>query len=423
MSEPKNSLPHRFSLFSVALVASVFPAWLGCGEQGPPVVQLPTPEVTVMQPLTLQVTDDFEDTGRTAAVEDVEIRSRVSGYLVKRHVPDGAEVKKDQVLFTIDPEPYQAALDRTLADVDRWKATLEKATADLARTRQLVPTGAASKEELDLNIAQVKLNEAEVKGAEADVKRAQLDLTWTEIKAPFDGRISKCNFSEGDLIPLGSEGEATTLTTIVSTQSMWVYFNVPERTLLEYQRQVRKEGKDSRPDHVKDVKAPFYIGLAVEEGYPRAGLIDFVDNRVDLQTGTIQLRGVVDNADRSLAAGLFVRVRLPMSDPRPSLLVPETAIATDQGQKYLLAVGEGDVVQRLPVVLGRQIRPEGFGEYFRVILSGLEPGKSVIVNGIQRARTGAKVAPKPAEPAAQGQVKPEPAAAAPTPPATQGQAK
>lgn len=381
-------------ILPVAIALAVLP---GCGQQAPPVVQPPPPEVTVMQPITWEMTDDFEDTGQTAAVDEVEVRARVSGYLIKRHVPDGAEVKKDQVLFTIDPEPYQAALDKATADVERWKATLDRAIADLARTKALLPSGAATQEEYDLNVAQVKLNEAELRGAEANLKRAQLDLGWTEIKAPFDGRISKCNFSAGDLIPVGSAGEATTLTTIVSTQSMWVYFNVPERTVLLYQQQVRKEGKDPRPDHIKDVKAPFFIGLAVEEGYPRAGTLDFFDNRVDPQTGTIQMRGILDNADRSLTPGLFVRVRLPMSLPAPALAVPESAIGTDQGQKYLLAVGKDDVVERLPVVLGRQIRPEGSKEVFRAILSGLEAGQTVIVNGIQRARTGAKVTPKSTE--------------------------
>ncbi len=397
MSRSRNLFHNRVSQLHIALVASVLAVQLGCGGSAPPVVEVPPPEVTVMQPVTAQVTDDFEDTGRTAAVEDVEIRSRVSGYLVKRHVLDGTEVKKDQVLFTIDPEPYQAKLDRANADVERWKATLEKAAADLSRSTRLLPTGAVSQEEYDLNVAQVKLNEAEIKGAEANLKQAQLDLGWTEIKAPFDGRIGKSNFSEGDLIPLGNAGEMTTLTTIVSTQNMWVYFTVPERTVLTYQQQVRKEGKDPRPEHIKNAKAPFFIGLAIEEGYPRAGIIDFVDNRVDLQTGTIQMRGLVDNADRSLTPGLFVRVRLPMSEATAALIVPERAIATDQGQKYLLAVGQGDIVERLPVALGRQIRPENSEEDFRVILSGLEADRKVIVNGIQRARTGAKVAPKAAE--------------------------
>ena len=138
--------------------------------------------------------------------------------------------------------------------MERWKATLEKAAADLSRSTRLLPTGAVSQEEYDLNVAQVKLNEAEIKGAEANLKQAQLDLGWTEIKAPFDGRIGKCNFSEGDLIPLGNAGEMTTLTTIVSTQNMWVYFTVPERTVLTYQQQVRKEGKDPRPEHIKNVR-------------------------------------------------------------------------------------------------------------------------------------------------------------------------
>ncbi len=397
MSNSNDPFQRRVSPFQVLAAALAVAALAGCGQQAPTVVPPPLPEVTVMKPATWQITDDFEDTGRTAAVDEVEMRARVSGYLIKRHVPDGAEVKKDQVLFTIDPEPYQAALDKANADVERWRATLDRAIADLARTKALLPSGAATQEEYDLNVAQVKLNEAELKGAESTVKRAQLDLGWTEIKAPFDGRISKCNFSEGDLIPMGSAGEATTLTTIVSTRSMWVYFNVPERTVLAYQEQVRKQGKDSRPDHIKDVKAPFFIGLAVDEGYPREGTLDFVDNRVDPQTGTIQLRGILDNADRSLTPGLFVRVRLPMSLPAPTLVVPESAIGTDQGQKYLLAVDNDNVVERLPVVLGRQVRPEGTKTTFRAILSGLEPDKTVIVNGIQRARTGAKVAPKPEE--------------------------
>lgn len=394
--------------FWIVLVAAVPPALCGCRQAAPTVAEAPPPEVSVMQPLVSEVADDFEDTGQTAAVEEVEIRARVSGYLVKKHVPDGAEVKKNQVLYTVDPLPYQAALERARADVDRWKATLDRAVAELERTRKLLPSGAATQADYELNVAQVKLNTAELHGAEASVKRADLDLGWTEVKAPLDGRVGRCNFSEGDLVPVGNESQATVLTTIVSTRSMWVYFNVPERTMLAHQQQVRESGHDTRPENVKDLKWPVFIGLANEEGYPHSGILDFVDNRVDPQTGTIRVRGIFDNADRWLTAGLFVRVRLPIDEPKPALLVPERAIGTDQGQKYLLAVGAADVVERLPVVLGRQTKPEGATEVFRVISSGLAPGRRVIVNGIQRARVGAKVSPKtvaaPAgsTPAAQG---------------------
>jgi len=385
---------------------------MGCGQKEPPVAQLPPAEVTVALPLTWEVTEDFEDIGQTASVEEVEIRARVSGYLVENLVADGALVNKDQELFKIDPSPYKAAYDAAAAEVKRWEATLAKTEADLKRNVKLVQTGAVSREDYELSAAQVAVSRAELEGGKAKVERANLDLGWTVVKAPFDGRIGKCNFDVGDLVPVGTADPATILTTILRVDQIWVYFNVPERTLLRYQQQVRESGRDARPDHIKDLKWPVYVGLPTGEGHPYQGILDFADNRVDPQTGTIRLRAILDNSQRVFTPGLFVRVRLPIGEPLPATLVPESAVGTDQGQKYLLAVDQEDVVQRVPVKLGRQLTLPGVDQSLRIVQEGLKAEQRVIVNGIQRARQGVKVAPKQVE-------LPRPQAAAPTAPAEQ----
>jgi len=388
-----------------ALAAALAIASTGCRGQGPALAEVSAPEVTVISPVEAQIADEFEETGQTAAVEDVKIRARVSGYLLKKHVPDGAIVKKDQPLLKIDPVNYQAALDRARAEVARWQASVEKTQADMRRNEKLLPNGAVSREDYDLSVAQFKIAQAELLGAQANVRRCEQDVKDTEIVAPIDGRMGPCNFSIGDLVPAGGPDESSVLTSVATIDPMWVYFNMPERKVLELQDEARRDGYGNRPEHFKNLKWPASIGLANEQGHPHQGILDFVDNRIDPQTGTLRVRAVVDNSQQYFQPGMSVRVKLPVSDPRQVLLVPESAVGTEQGQKYLLTVDQESVVQRSPVKLGSQVALPGAAEPYRAISAGLAPAARVIVRGLQQARVGAKVvarqmsapqAPKPA---------------------------
>jgi len=390
-------MPSRPSVWWFPLVlGGVLLVLSGCEPPATAVADLPPPEVTVMKPVAWTLADEFEDTGRTAAVEDVQLRARVSGYLIEKSVPDGSEVKKGQVLFRIDPETYKATLEKSRAEVGRWQASLEKTIADLKRNEKLLPKGAISREEYDLSVAEVKISEAELKGAEADVRRAEIDLKDTEIVSPVDGRVSQSNYSLGDLVPAGGMGDASVLTTLVSIDPIWVEFNVPERTVLDLRQQAREMKLTDRPEHIKDWKWPVYVGLENEKGYPHQGIVDFVDNRIDRRTGTLRIRAVLSNADRLFQPEMFVRVKLPVSDDREVLLVPEVALGSDQGQKYVLTVDAENTVHRRLVTAGRSVTLPGSDEPYRVVLAGLKPDEAVIVNGLQRARVDAKVAPKTA---------------------------
>jgi len=362
----------------------------GCSQRVAPVSEAPPPEVTVNQPTEREFAESVEFTGRTRAVEDVEIRARVSGHLLSVDFTEGEEVEKDQVLFQIDPRPFQATLEAAVAEVARVEAALAKATADLARNQQLRDNDAITEQQLDAAIAQEGVASASVDGAKAEVTRAQLDLDFATILAPVSGRVSRAFVTKGNLISTGAAG-AEPLTTIVSVDPMHVFFDVDERSLLRIQKENReqrkKEGGDLNPK-LADVKWPVNIGLANEVGFPHKGVLDFVDNRVDANTGTIRVRARFDNQARYLIPGLFVRVQLPTSEPRNHVLIPDRAVGTDLGQKYLMVVDEKNVAQYRNVTLGVRT-PDGL----RIVEKGLSPGESIIVDGLQRARPGVTVDP------------------------------
>lgn len=351
----------------------------GCKSEPPALVSPPPPAVTVSQPVEREVTDYDEYTGRTVAVEEVEVRPRVSGYLVKVNFQEGTEVQKGTLLFQIDPRPLEAELAAAKGQVAQWEAKLARAEADVARYERLLPKGAASQKDLDTAIADRGEARAAIQSARAAVDTVALNLEFARMTAPISGRVGRALVTVGNLV------DATTLlTTIVSLDPMYAYFDADERTLLRNQQLIR-EGKrvSAREGHT-----PVHLGLANEEGFPHQGLIDFVDNRVDPTTGTIRVRGVFSNADRFLTPGLFVRVRLAGSNRYPALLVTDRAIGTDQGQKYLLVVNDKNVVEYRPVQAGR------LHDGLRAIQAGLKPDDWVIVNGIQRARPGVTVVPQ-----------------------------
>ena len=357
----------------------------GCTQDAPPAAKA-APEVTVAKPVVDEVTDYFEFPGCTEAVSEVEIRARVTGYIVKVDFEDGQEVKACQELFDIDPRPYQAALDRARGDLARLEAAREKAEADLARSERLLPSGAVSEDEYEQHVAMLKQAKAGIESARAAVTQAALDLEFTKIISPIDGRVSKARIKEGNLVQSGGNNSAV-LTTVVTTDPIYVDFNVDELALLRYQELARKAGQDLRPSRLKDLKLPIEIGLANEEGFPHVGVIDFTDNKIDRATGTLHVRGVFENTGEYLTPGLFVRVRIPFGTPHQALLVSERAIGRDQRQKYLLVVNKDNVVEYRRV----QVGPLRKG--MRVIESGIEADDRVVVKGLQRARPGTTVQP------------------------------
>ncbi|MGW8258049.1 MAG: efflux RND transporter periplasmic adaptor subunit, partial [Thermoguttaceae bacterium] len=300
---------------------------------------------------------------------------------------DGQEVKKGELLVEIDPRPYQAALDKTEADLARCEALLVKAQADLARATKLLPTKAISQEDYDQQFAQRGMARAQVLAAQAAVRDAKLNLEFTKITAPIDGRISRAKITVGNLVQAGAGGSAV-LTTIVSMDPMYVYFDVDERTFLKAQQIGREQNKTLRIEHIKNLKIPVEIELANENEFSHKGFIDFAENKVDSSTGTIRVRAVFDNHTRYLTPGLFVLVRVQEDDPHKALLVADSAVCADRDKKVLMVVDKDNVVHSNVVRLG------SLQGTLRVIEEGIGSNDEVIVNGMQRVRPGLKVKPR-----------------------------
>jgi RND family efflux transporter MFP subunit len=373
----------RRSTGSVILAAAIW----GCDAKLP-VAETPAPPVSVSQPVVHEVVDQDDYEGRIAAAENVEVRARVRGHLVKVSFKDGQIIKKGDPMFEIDPRTYQASLDAAEAQKSAAEANLELAKKEYARTSTLVRSGAASREELDVWTAKQGTAAADRLKAMASVEQAKLDLDFTKVAAPIDGKTSRTQVTEGNLVNAG--GGETMLTTITSVDPMYVYFDVDERALLRYREHFRKgKTKDGGEPSVKELQIPIKVGLEGEKGFPHEGVIDFADNHVNPSTGTIQVRGVVPNPKHILDAGMRARVRVPVSDPRKSLMITERAVGTDQGRKFVYVVTDQNVAERRDVELGR------LADGLQVIKEGLKPEDWVVVNGIQRVRDGAKVERKP----------------------------
>jgi multidrug efflux system membrane fusion protein len=340
------------------------------------------PAVTVSQPIQKDVVESDEYTGRMEAVETVEIRARVSGYLSKIYFRDGAKVKKGDLLYLIDPRPYQNDVERTAADVTRLEASLVLAQNDLARAERLIKTRAISEQDYDTRSKAVTQAGAALRSAKAALETAKLNLEFTQIRAPISGRMSRTLKTEGNLVN-GSAGEATLLTTLVSTNPIYVYMDVEERQVLKVRRLVR-EGKMETPRD-RPNQVPVELGLADEAGFPHRGLIDFTEPRVDPSTGTMRVRAVFQNDDDQLSPGFFARVRAPGSGKYPALLVTDRAVGSDQGKKFVFVVNDSNIVEY------RAVKPGPLIDGLRVIQEGLKAGEWVIVNGIQRARPGMQV--------------------------------
>jgi len=364
----------------------VFAVGSGCGRE-PKIVTPPAPEVSVSQPVEEPVQETVEFTGRVGAVDSVEVRARVTGYITKVAFTDGALVNVGDLLFEIDPREYQAAVLRSEGEVARLRAQIARTDSEVARNQALRPSGAASARELERAIADKGAVEGELKAKLAQLELARLDVEFTRVTAPIAGRASRAEVTQGNLVVVGATG-GPLLTTIVSLDPVYVNFDADERGLIRVRKAtIARDGK-STPENAKALNIPVFVALADETDFTHKGTVDFVDNQIDPSTGTIHVRAVLPNPQRLFEAGLFVRVRLPVDDPHPGVLVSDRAIGTDQDRKYLLVVNDKNVVEYRPVKLGSR---QGS---LRAITDGVAAGDWVIVNGIQRVRPGVTVTPQ-----------------------------
>src|SRR6266478_8961030 len=359
----------------------------GCGKPVPKIAP-PPPVVSVVQPIEREVIGWDDYIGRLESPETVEVRARVNGYLDKVHFKEGKEVKKGDVLFTIDPRPYQADYDRAEAERQRAESQADLAKNDAARAGRLIATKAISEEDFDTKNKTYYAALAAVKSAKAARESAKLNLEFTEIHAAIAGRISRALVTEGNLVSGGVSGAgATLLTTIVSLDPLYLYGDADERAILKYIR-LSKEGTRVS---ARDKNIPAEMGLADETGFPHKGFIDFVDNRVDPNTGTMRARGVFANTDHSLSPGFFGRIRIPGSGKYPALLIPDRALGSDQALKFVYVVNAEKKVEFRPVTIGPII------DGLRVVKTGLKAGEPIIVEGLLRVRPGVVVDAKPPE--------------------------
>lgn len=343
-------------------------------------------KVIVATPVQKQVTDYMDYTGRTEAVESVEIRPRVSGYLTKVEFMGSldSEVKEGDLLFQIDERPYLNALGSAEARLASAKAALKTSSAELERTETLFKKGVVVQSELDRDAGRKAQADADILGADAGINQAKLDLEFTRITSPISGIISKPTLTLGNLVTPASPS----LTSIVSVDPIYVYFDLDEPTMLQIQQNIR----DGKLPTGSGGSYKILLGLINDEGYPHTGTLDFVDNRVDPNTGTIRVRGVFKNpkperGKRVLTPGLFARVRVPLGDAHGALLISERAVGRDQGQTFLYAVGADNEISVRKVRLG----PQHGG--MRVVTGEIQAGDKIVISGLQRVRRGSKVDP------------------------------
>ncbi|HEU4377416.1 MAG TPA: efflux RND transporter periplasmic adaptor subunit [Hyphomicrobiaceae bacterium] len=377
---------NRWLSMVVVLSASALAA--GCDSPGATPQQqqkaaAALPSVTVSTPLRREIVEWDEYTGRFDSIETVEIRARVSGYLNEVHFKDGQTVKQGDLLFVIDPRPFERTLDQAQAELEQANTRVKNASLDVTRGQPLLERRIISEKSFDDRENLVREAQAQVKVAEAKVKTAELDLSFTRITAPLSGRISRNMASVGNWISAGGTANTTLLTTIVSQDPIHIYFDVSENNYIKYKRLAeRGEGAGAA-----DVGATVEIALPDERGYPHKGKLDFLDNRLDQGTGTLRARAVVTNKSGLFSPGLFARVRVTGSAPYAAVLLPDEAIGSDQTNKFVYTVDAEGAVARKAVKLGPLY------EGMRVVREGLQPDEWVVTKGLQRARPGIKVAP------------------------------
>lgn len=383
MTVLRTFLGNRVGAVAVGALLAIGPLFIGpdalAQQQGGP------PAVTVSTPLKKQITEWQEFTGQFAPVEYVELRARVSGYLTEIHFTDGQIVNKGDLLFVIDPRPYEIALASARAGVEQATASLELAKRQLVRGGELRQKDYLAASDYDSRVQQTKAAEATLDAARAQVRDAELNLEFTRIIAPVTGRISAHQVSVGNLIGGGGTGgssSATLLTTIVSLDPIYFNFDMSEADYQTFQRAVGSANGG------RDRKLDVQLRLVDETDWKHGGRLDFIDNQIDRSAGTIRARAVLANHDFSLTPGQFARIRLPGTQPYEAFMVPEAAVVTDQSRKILMTVADDGTVTPKPVVVGPVM------DGLQVVRNGIGPNDKVIINGLMRARPGAKVTPQ-----------------------------
>ena len=374
------------SVGAAALVA----IWSGAGrpaalaQGGPKGLPAPPPAVTISKPVVRELTEWDEYTGRFDSMEAVDIRARVSGYLDKVMFRDGQQVKKGAPLYRIDPRPFERALDQARAELEQAKTKVGNSMRDVDRGRPLADRKIISEKTQDDRENLMREAQSAVKVAEAKIALAELDLSFTAIAAPISGRLSRSNITQGNWINAGNAAGPTLLTTIVSEDPIFVYFDVSENNFIKYMRM----GENGLKAGMSELGAPVELGLPDETGFPHKGRLDFIDNRLDAATATLRARAIVDNGKRTFSAGMFARVRVTGSASYAAILLPDDAIGTDQSSKFVLTVAEDGTVSRKVVQLGP------LAGALRIIRAGITVDDWVVTRGLQRARPGGKVTPK-----------------------------
>jgi RND family efflux transporter MFP subunit len=366
----------RARLFSVWLSCSVLALASGALSSAAGPVASPR-DVLAGQPVAREVTDYEDFTGRTEAVASVELRARVTGYLDKVTFKDGAEVKKGDVLFEIDPRPYRAELDKAEANLALREVGVKRVELDFRRAKALLSRRAISQEEFDKFAADLEEARAALVVAKAHLAATRLTLSFTKVSAPIDGRIGRRLIDAGNLV----KADDTILATIVTKAPLYAYFDIDERTILRSLRAVRAGKREAK----RALEFPVRMGLADEKGHPHRGTVDYTANRVNPRTGALRARAVLANADGLLLPGLFVRVRLTTSAPFTALLVPEAAVTVEKGQASLFLVNDKNVIEQRRVRLGQ--RHNGL----RVVEEGIKAGDSVVFGGLRGLRPGMTV--------------------------------
>ncbi len=377
-----NSASRLVAVASLLAGVALLVAVAGCDHE-PPSQSPPPPKVNVSSVQSRQLGEYDDYNGWIESPHSVEIRSRVRGHIVKIHFTDGDIVKENQLLFELDPRPFQQEIDRATEQAHIYESQLKVALLEEQRYIQLAKTNSASQLEMDTAAAKARSLEAQVEADKKEVERKKLELEYSKITSPIAGRIGKAQMTEGNLVNAG--GSDPLLATVVVVDPVQVYFSVDERSLQRYQKMYPSTHAGGT---LRERKMPFLFGLDTDEGYPNKGVLDFADNMVDSQTGTIQIRGTFANPQGRFVPGSRARIRLPYGEEKPTVLVPDTAILADQNRRYILVLDDKNVVQRRDITPGKLLE-----DGMRVVTSGVKGDERLITQGLQSARINYPVEP------------------------------
>jgi len=372
MEQSNKNLWHFPLVLAAVLVVSA------CGKAPESAQQMPAAKVSVADVIEQPINEWDEFTGRLEAPESVDIRPRVSGFVDRVAFNEGSLVKKGDLLFQIDPRPFQAEVKRLEAQLQQARASFARTQSEARRGERLRQSNAISAELADARASAAAEAKAAVEGIQAELDNARLNLSFTRVTAPIDGRVSRAEITEGNLVNAGQSH----LTTLVSTDKVYAYFDADERVFLKYVELARQAGGQTRD------ASPVYLGLSSEEGHPHLGQLDFLDNQVNPQTGTIRGRAVFDNRDGRFTPGLYARLKLVGSGQYAAALIKDEAVGTDLGKKYVLVLDKDNAVQYRAIELGPKLAG------LRIVRSGLAEGEKIVVNGLQRAFPGSIVDPQ-----------------------------